>query len=174
VNFYDQIKAVIKPDDRIIMAKKDILPTKFPVAQDHNEYDNSGKPLGLWYGIGTDWLKWVEAEMPHWRGKHFYKVYITGRVLRITNKNELLEFVGKYRIRAKDNPKHRQYSYLLDIPKNYEIDWKKVASRYSGIEISPYQWEFRHKFIWYYSWDVASGCIWRRNGLSKITRLNIE
>jgi hypothetical protein len=47
------------------------------------------------------------------------------------------------------------------------IDWKRVASRYAGIEICPYQNSLRMKAItgWYYPWDVASGCIWSPAGM---------
>jgi len=35
-----------------------------------------------------------------------------------------------------------------------------VSKEYDGIEIAPYQWDARLSLIWYYGWDVASGCIW--------------
>ena len=146
------------------MAKKDILPTKFPVEQE--EYMNEvGKPSGLWYGIGTDWLDWVKSEMPHWKGRYFYKVYITNKVLRISNKEQFIKFINKYKIVDRTFPNKIK---LID------IDWKKVARYHSGIEISPYLYEFRFKFLWYYSWDVASGCIWKRDGLAQIRRIRFR
>ena len=147
--------------DKIIMSKKDILPTRFPVKQD--KYKCSiGKPCGLWYGIGTSWLNWVKAEMPHWMGKYFYKVYITDKVLIISNKKSLMEFHEKYSV---DN---------IHIPglEWKDINWEQIAIDYSGIEISPYQYECRFKLGWYYTWDVASGCIWKRDGLSQIRHIN--
>jgi hypothetical protein len=50
--------------------------------------------------------------------------------------------------------------------KDYYINWPKVAQDYSGIEICPYQWKFRLNYMWYYGWDVASGCIWNQNALN--------
>lgn len=42
------------------------------------------------------------------------------------------------------------------------IDWPRLAREYDGIEIPSYLWQFRlHPgFLWFYGWDVASGCIW--------------
>jgi len=43
------------------------------------------------------------------------------------------------------------------------VDWVRVAKHYDGIIITPYQPELRltPETQWYYSWDCASGCIWR-------------
>lgn len=68
-------------------------------------------------------------------------------VLLISNEEDLLKFHNKFKTN--------------DII--ISIDWPTVAKLYAGIEISPYQYNYRLKsgFIWYYGWDVASGCIWR-------------
>ena len=47
------------------------------------------------------------------------------------------------------------------------IDWRRVSKEYQGVLITPYQWKFRHGFIWYYTWDCASGCIWDLRGIKK-------
>lgn len=49
------------------------------------------------------------------------------------------------------------------------FDWIDVASRYSGIEIAPYQWKRRihPSTFWYYTWDCASGCIWDLSAIKK-------
>jgi hypothetical protein len=45
---------------------------------------------------------------------------------------------------------------------DYDIDWERLAKEYDGVEIAPYQWQRRlSDQRWYYSWDCASGCIWR-------------
>ena len=44
----------------------------------------------------------------------------------------------------------REYSQVGLMSKVYRegevIDWKKVASKYDGIEINPYQFEARYKY----------------------------
>ena len=65
------------------------------------------------------------------------------------------------------------------------IDWDIVAKEYSGIEICPFQhrsnleddfyvntqWVQRSIYDWYRSWDVASGCVWKKDGIKSITEI---
>lgn len=151
----------IQPTDRIIMARKDILPLKFPVVQ-NNWY--AGKPNGLWYAIGTEWLDWIESEMPHWKGNVLYKIEINPQSMcMIKTKEQFLNFNKKY-------SESRKYGVSVS-DKHKDINWGRVAEDYSGIEIAPYRSEFRHKYLWYYGWDVASGCIWKRDGVKNINKI---
>ena len=114
------------------------------------------KPSGFWYGFGSEWIDWTRSEMIDWVGKYIYSVDIGNtNVLQIKTHMELMQF-------------SREYSQGL-MSKVYRegevIDWKKVASKYDGIEINPYQFEARYQYLWYYGWDVASGCVWN---LSKV------
>jgi hypothetical protein len=55
------------------------------------------------------------------------------------------------------------------------INWKQVSIDYDGIEICPFlinsYFKFKNdksnKYIssWYFSWSVASGCIWNLNAI---------
>lgn len=51
------------------------------------------------------------------------------------------------------------------------IDWPKVAKRYGGIEITPYIYKARMTHLWYYGWDVASGCVWLASAVQNIKLL---
>jgi hypothetical protein len=44
-------------------------------------------------------------------------------------------------------------------------------SDYDGIEINPYFYNLRfaHDLMWYYAWDVPSGCFWKARCKKKIT-----
>lgn len=116
------------------------------------------KPSGFWYGFGSEWIDWCRSEMPDWVGKYIYGVDVgKSNVLQITTNLELMQFNRKYESRVSDT------GYKL-----YEgesIDWQKVVSEYDGIEINPYQNEARNQYMWYYGWDIASGCVWN---LSKV------
>jgi len=150
-----KVKSRIQPNDRIIMAKKDILPLKFPVEQEEN-HNVIDKPSGLWYAVGTEWIEWIESEMPHWMGKTFYKIEISNKVLKIDTAKKFEELMKKYgEVRRIPGLKYSRKHNLY-------INWKKVAEDYSGIEIAPYRWHYRHEYMWYYGWDVASGCIWKK------------
>lgn len=122
--------------------------------------ESSFKPIGFWYGIGGDWFEWCLSEMPNWIGGILYEVVIPNskNIFRIENSTQLKEFTLKY---------YDKNERILgkDILRTYDIDWKKVASDYDGIEISPYIYQMRMEIGWYYSWDVASGCIWNTNAV---------
>jgi hypothetical protein len=40
-----------------------------------------------------------------------------------------------------------------------------LTDKYDGIEINPYQFEARYQYLWYYGWDIASGCVWNLNNV---------
>ena len=107
------------------------------------------KPHGLWYGVDLDWLRWCHSEMPEWISvDHAFEVEVDlDKILVISTENELQLFNQEY--------SSKLYKVL------HVIDWNKVAAKgYMGIEIAPYQWNYRYDMSWYYSWDCASGCIW--------------
>ena len=104
------------------------------------------KPVGLWYSVGNEWEEWCRSEMPGWIGKYNYELDIKNiNLLRLDSVESILEF---------------NKLYSLNTKYNYEVDWGKLYSLYDGIEITPYQYNLRYELGWYYSWDVASGCIW--------------
>ena len=116
------------------------------------------KPNGFWYSINGEWQKWVNNEMTLRKYNHpivFKKnsfigindIHNTSRILSIKNLVELNLFIDRYLI------------------KTLCIDWFKVSSHYAGIEILFNPREIpeilsNNKYTWFYSWDVASGCIW--------------
>ena len=111
------------------------------------------KPKGFWYGFGNEWIDWVRSEMPDWEGKYIYEVDIGNtNVLKIDTHFDLMKF-------------HRKYAERKQIARDDLLDWSEVAKEYDGIEINPYQYEARYQYMWYYGWDVASGCIWNLNNV---------
>jgi len=128
--------------------------------RDVNQVKKSGfnpKPRGLWYACGDDWKEWVKFEMPHWYESynHLYEIKINpSNILFITSPGQFKIF-------------ENQYGYN-DRFGELEIDWMKVSSEWAGIEICPYQSEFRMSSSWYYPWDVASGCVWHGEGIISV------
>ena len=111
------------------------------------------KPRGFWYGFGGEWIDWCRHEMPNWTGKYIYGVDVDNiNILRITTHMELMQFSREYQSDVSDTGYRREAGEA--------IDWKMVASKYDGIEINPYQFEARYQYMWYYGWDIASGCVW--------------
>lgn len=121
------------------------------------------KPRGIWFSIPgeDDWPTWCNNEgwgVESLTHRHIVGISADARLLVLTNHEQLDLFHEKYKM-----PLIREYEL---------IDWVKVSETYDGIIIAPYVWSQRmdHSWIegspkataskWYYSWDVASGCIW--------------
>mgnify|MGYP000097111321 CR=1 FL=1 len=120
------------------------------------------KPKGLWYGFGDEWIGWLKSEMPEWwdDAQYAYKVFPNiSNILVINTIEELDQFIDKYNV-------------------GRNIDWVRVAEEYDGIEFPSYSREgFRilafsssdhMKYMWVYSMDIASGCIWNPSGIKNI------
>jgi len=151
----EYVRAIVKEEfERAHMSKKKIrqfkdIPTQLP----------GMKPEGFWYDCDGEWSRWIDSEMPHWKGKHNYKVQVDlSKMIVIRNYKQLKAFEEKYGIK-----KPYGDGYM-------EIDWPKVAQNYSGIEIAPYIQSARFSVLWYYGWDVASGCIWEKSALKNVEK----
>lgn len=138
-------------DLRLHMASEPVTSVRGPrrAPADIHRHD---KPDGLWYGFGPSWLEWCRSEQPDWIGQHWYEVVLApeARILSLTTAYDVLMF-------------GRQYA----APERYPGDtgailWRELEATYDAIEINPYQWSMRlhDETSWYYSWDVASGCVW--------------
>ena len=120
----------------------------------------SAKPRGLWYACGDDWREWVKTEMPHWYEsyEHLYEIKVNpANILFISSPEQFKMFEAEYGSPGRWDETN--------------INWVRVASRYAGIEICPYQYSFRNKSDWYYPWDVASGCVWHGEGIVSVTEV---
>lgn len=136
------------------MSKKDTL-----LFKSAGQSKRTFKPSGLWYGIGQEWINWVEIEMSQWMGEHLFKLDInTSRVLVLNTKKKVLEFNHTYGI----DKSNRLMSY---------IDWRKAAAKYSGIEFNPYFYDLRRDLLWYSTIDVPSGCVWKSDALRKVVKI---
>lgn len=130
------------------------------------------KPNGFWYSCYNCWYKWTQEEaMFQFQHKYIHKININSKALtniNYKNKNKILVIKN-----LKDfDTFNKKYGFLdkkiADNPKwkNYLINWKAVARDYGGIEICPYLTE-RSNYLWYYTFDVASGCIWNIKSIIK-------
>jgi hypothetical protein len=158
-DIYDLINTKYS-NSRIIMSHEPEI--KF---REKKQQEKGYKPNGLWYGIGPSWVNFVRSEMPTRETEHVFKIDIDESKMKIIrNYEDLLEFEKEY-----STPIEGMYSFN----NRYRyIDWERVARDYSGIEIAPYISEARMKHMWYYGWDLASGCIWGSGVIRKFKRLN--
>jgi hypothetical protein len=131
-----------------------------PVTEIHSMGQATGralrgdKPNGFWVSVkgNRDWPEFCYNEQWNLESfKHAFEIALvdSARILHIDS-----------------------YEMLCAFSKNYgnrdRVDWMRVASEYQGIVIAPYQWDARYSLNWYYSWDVASGCIWDAKAISRV------
>lgn len=118
------------------------------------------KPCGLWYGVGRAWLDWCDTEMPHWKKPVLSEVIIReSSVLFLKTKGDVLDFDAEFGVD-------------LHGVRGMHVAWADVAKRYGGVEIAPYHWGLRDDLLWYYSWDVLSGCVWRASAVTGVRRIS--
>ena len=121
------------------------------------------KPSGLWYSVGSAWIDWCLGEQFGGIGKYIYEIELNPKanIKFLSTAEEVFEFSQKYR---------RVDSFYSGMS-SCHVDWKEVMWNYDGVEVSPYLQELRfsHNLIWYYGWDVPSGCLWRAVAKKKIT-----
>jgi hypothetical protein len=117
------------------------------------------KPTGFWYQTGREWEKWCEGNMEHWLTPHLSIISVNlDKFKVIRNAWEMENFANEY--------KDEERQVLTSLSRYHQaIDWKRVMSEYSGIEISPYIHAARMHMFWYYTWDVASGCVWDNDAI---------
>ena len=156
---------IIPSNMRIHMSKKPIITLRnmsYP-------QEVGVKPYGLWYGFGDQWINWVRDNVPEWEGKYLYRIIFpqSKKIAKLNSQDTILEFNEKYMSDyfIKMFGKHNANKFGPVVGSTM-MDWPKVARDYDGIEIYPYIGRMRHELIWYYGWEVSSGCIWN---LSDVT-----
>jgi len=119
------------------------------------------KPAGMWYGCGDSWIDWLEREMPHWleASNYLYEIELGEGILKISTDEEFTQF-------------EKEFLNIKTMFGGHAVNWPEVAKKYNGIEICPYNYNRRFKSNWYYGWDVASGCIWNKKGVTIINLLS--
>ena len=126
---------------------------------DTRQKPEGSKPRGLWYAVGFGWLDFTTNDFTSFyeeKEVYAFEISLSGlNVLRITNYEELVKFEELYLV-----PNENEYA------RKFDINWTKVAENYDGIEIAPYIYKARMGHMWYYGWDVASGCIWNTSKLN--------
>lgn len=123
------------------------------------------KPNGLWVSVQgpADWLEWCDGEgfATERRIPTEVTLKADANILHISGPFELDAFTTEYRVLGA----YRSCT---------TINWGRVAAKYQGIIIAPYQWSRRmtdHTF-WYYGWDCASGCIWDAEAIESLTPMD--
>jgi len=136
------------------------------LALDQRGYEQrvNDKPRGFWVSVKgeDDWPSWCRSEefaADSLSVRHAVALAEHANILHLGSVSDILDFHSEY---------SETFGPYLD--RQY-IGWERVAEQYDGIIIAPYQWPLRlnDSARWYYSWDVASGCIWSVEAISEVT-----
>lgn len=148
--------------------RKPIDATEFVDRKQRDELSEYEKPRGCWITDETEscWRAWCIAEgfaLETLTHKHEV-VLDESEVLILRSGHELDFFTDRFGARGGYGG-----GRLC-------IDWREVAKAHSGIIISPYQWSRRldAPYSWYYTWDCASGCIWKASAIKSIRLIEID
>lgn len=125
----------------------------------------SFKPNGLWVSCNDQlesWPWWCSVERFRATERQFkYEVRLAhdANVPVLTTPEAIRRFGQAFKDRTLSGATY--------------VDWNLVRGSFDGLIITPYQWDCRMdtETSWYYSWDCASGCIWRPRAISRLRML---
>jgi len=141
------------------------------------EQSKDNKPRGLWYAKGFEWIDLLIENIggifPLAKYTRLYEIEVTDKVLKLIDEKDAIQFTKEYGVKTDFDKEYFDEIYS-------EIDWKKVATNYSGIELSTQlalnsHYTKRKRILeWTSGWDIGSGCIWDKSGIDKITLIMEE
>lgn len=134
------------------------------------------KPNGLWLSHGNEWARWCRAEdfyLGSLKHRHYVALHRDAEILTIKDARGIDRFTKKYGADLPIVSAAYGAVYGTDGPAIFNILWDEIAEKFQGIMITPYIWKRRltHRTLWYYPWDVASGCIWDAKAIKRITHV---
>ena len=129
------------------------------------------KPEGIWLSIGEEWKKWCLMEdycLEQLYTQNEIKIIDMSKIIEINTKEEVDNFIYEY-----EDITIRKKIYTF-------IDWSIVMRKYDGIIINNfYELKFSNvlydeNYMWLYSWDVPSACIWNPKVLKVVESKDIH
>lgn len=141
--------------------------TDVDLARTYDQHDRyrHDKPQGLWLSDESaemSWSEWCRQEGfrdTDAQVRTDFRILDSANILHLKTPQEIRVFT-----RLWVGEPHYEGN-----PATWDIRWADLAKIHDGILITPYQWECRIAVRWYYSWDVASACVWNLNVLEKVT-----
>lgn len=125
------------------------------------------KPNGLWVSDEDSygWSHWCTAEhfaVEHLECEHRIELWPDNNILFIRSVEEIDKFHEEYAVDMIGRiittlPSGEMWERK---PRKDWVDWTVIYPLCQGIIVTPYLWERRMDYMWYYGWDCAGGCIW--------------
>ena len=123
--------------------------------------DSAGaKPDGLWFSIGdgTDWIALCKK-------RHVENGWCLD-VLNCQTEIVFSESANILHLASAEDIDTFTAAYVMN-SSAMKIDWRRVAEKFGGIIIAPHCDERSNhaRTRWYYHWEVASCCVWRKSAV---------
>ena len=167
--------------------------TDVPQIVEPGYYRMNGKPFGLWYAFGRDWIDFVANQMPSGVVDNIYEVVLNPTRLLVVKDQKTVEEIEKefavlsgfknhgwssddkygmfggikkvgWGIGTSKNPNGPGY-VTTEHPRL--LNWEQMRQAYDGIELYPEKIEA----AWSEDWTVDSGCIWNKQGIKTLKTL---
>lgn len=143
-----------------------------PIHPEGKHKAGAHKPLGFWVSDDNDfgWAEWCEGER---FGDYKYRYLV-----ELARPDDLLWVRSLDALKAFSNEHCEPAAWtegMAPSRRDYyrEPRWGRLATKYAGVIITPYQWELRlaDGFMWYYGWDCASGVIWDGSVVASVSEV---
>ena len=112
------------------------------------------KPMGLWYGFGTNWVDFIKDPVnqmvDRYAPEYFYKLDVATTSVENYDQNKvlLLETQADWETFRDKFGFQRVGGFVMGA-------WGKLPNFYGGIEISD-------DLVSTFGWDIRSGCVWNK------------
>ena len=153
---------------------------------------DKGRPNGLWVSVGDAWLV---DQYELWRAKrenrnglgsaHYPHQFIYANEITIASDIDILVITNEAEFKAFTN-EYSEFCLSAFGQQIRLIRWREVRRHHQGIIISPHLDDMAIRInaegkpsyipesIWYYTWVVASGCLWDVSVIENIVTSRVE
>lgn len=154
---FDELRQEARKHKFTVMTRVPLKQIRSGTPVDSNT-NQIGKPAGFWFGVGSEWVDWTEYEMPDWKGDNLYSVEV--------DESQCLVIQDEFDF--------KDFSRTYGTPDGL-IDWGRVSKDHKGVIIREYFPKYRMNpyYRWYYSWDIASGCVWDASAIRQVEQVSI-
>ncbi|MFA5313250.1 MAG: hypothetical protein WC375_08065 [Methanomassiliicoccales archaeon] len=153
---------IISPSDKIAISRDENLSVN-PIRGQRL----GAKPQGLWYGCGIEWIQW-NINSSFGKADNIFKIEIDQKsILQLETQSDLDRFILNYSLPVRSSNFFKSKFYDGNIS-TYHIDWRHVASKYDGIEISPLCTHLMRTcqlrpLRWNVPSNITIGCVWEQS-----------
>lgn len=159
---------------RIHITDKEMIPFNKSQEVEPGYFRMNGKPFGLWYAFGKDWIDYIAREHLNGVADIIYEVQVNPvKMLNVKTDEQAAQLEKEFGV-FNNFKQHGWYSdderdglvRYTTLNKITEtrpklLNWKRLSQIYDGIELDPQKvWR-----PWSDEWAIHSGCVWNKSAI---------